>query len=115
MEETGPGAHVRACPHRALLDRFSDRWSLAVLADLDEPRRFAAIRRAVPGITQKVLTTTLRGLEHDGFVERRVLPTSPVGVEYRLTDLGRSLEEPFAALRAWTESHPSAASGFTAS
>lgn len=105
MEETGPGQHVRACPDRALLDRISDRWSLAVLAALDEPRRFAAIRREVPGITQKVLTSTLRGLEHDGFVARRVLPTSPVGVEYSLTGLGRSLEAPLAALRGWTEEH----------
>ena len=91
-----------ACLSRLLLDQVADKWSVLILAVLcGEPQRFNAIRRRLEGITQKALTQALRRLERNGVVERTVLATSPVGVEYALTPLGRSLEEPFAALRVW--------------
>ena len=91
------------CPHRLLLDQIADKWSVLVIAALnDGPMRFNAIRRRFAGITQKALTQTLRRLERNGIVARRVIPSSPVGVEYRITDLGRSLDRPFRALAAWT-------------
>ncbi|MBF4161504.1 helix-turn-helix transcriptional regulator [Nocardioides sp. CBS4Y-1] len=77
--------------------------ALAVLAE--EPRRFNQIKRQLEGVTQRVLTRTLRRLERNGMVTRTVLPTSPVGVQYELTPLGRSLQQPFAGLYAWTVSH----------
>lgn len=90
------------CPSRAILDQIADKWSMLVLQVLREPRRFNAIKRRLDGVTQRVLTQTLRKLERNGMVERRVLPGSPPGVEYSLTTLGRSLQTPFAALYDWT-------------
>ncbi|WP_305785518.1 winged helix-turn-helix transcriptional regulator [Symbioplanes lichenis] len=72
---------------------------------LTEPQRFNQIKRRLEGITQRVLTQTLRRLERNGMIERRVLPTSPVGVEYSLTPLGVSLREPFSHLCWWTVEH----------
>ncbi|WP_307873021.1 winged helix-turn-helix transcriptional regulator [Paractinoplanes ovalisporus] len=93
------------CPSRPILDQIADKWSMMALSVLDEPRRFNDIRRELEGVTQRVLTQTLRRLERNGMVERRVLPTSPVGVEYSLTALGESLREPFGHLYAWTVDH----------
>lgn len=94
------------CPCRALLDQIADKWSVLVLAALhEEPLRFNSIRRRLEGVTQKVLTQTLRRLERNGIVERRVLQESPVGVEYRLTPLGRTLDGLFRALNNWTVAH----------
>ena len=91
------------CPHRLLLDEVADKWSVLILAVLcKQPLRFNAIRRALEGITQKALTQSLRRLERNGIVSRRVITDSPVGVEYQLTEVGRSLQKPFAALYAWT-------------
>lgn len=90
------------CPSRPILDQIADKWSMMVMAVLTEPRRFNEIKRRLDGVTQRVLTQTLRRLERNGMVERRVLPTSPVGVEYSLTPLGESLREPFAHLYDWT-------------
>ncbi|WP_083975906.1 winged helix-turn-helix transcriptional regulator [Kitasatospora azatica] len=87
---------------RPILDQITDKWSMIVIAVLDEPRRFNEIKRRVEGVTQRVLTQTLRRLERNGLIVRRVLPTSPVGVEYSLTPLGESLREPFSQLHAWT-------------
>jgi DNA-binding HxlR family transcriptional regulator len=67
--------------------------------------RFAELQRRMPGVSQKMLSVTLRSLSHDGLVARRVEPTVPPRVHYRLTDLGLSLENPLAALRAWAEEH----------
>lgn len=89
-------------PSRPILDQIADKWSMAVLAVLDEPRRFNEIKRHLECVTQRVLTQTLRRLERNGMIVRRVLPTSPVGVEYSLTPLGESLREPFGQLYAWT-------------
>jgi DNA-binding HxlR family transcriptional regulator len=88
---------------RALLDQILDKWSLLILAALcHQPLRFSELRRHLDGITQKSLSQALRRLERNGIVQRRVSPGPPVAVEYRITPLGRTLEEPFAALRAWT-------------
>ncbi|MCP3102767.1 helix-turn-helix transcriptional regulator [Myxococcus sp. K15C18031901] len=90
------------CPSRVILDQIADKWSVLVLAVLAEPRRFNAIKRRLDGVTQRVLTQTLRRLERNGMVARRVLPGPPLGVEYSLTPLGLSLQRPFSALYAWT-------------
>jgi DNA-binding HxlR family transcriptional regulator len=89
-----------------LLDQIADKWSVLILAALcDEPLRFNAIKRRLEGITQKALTQSLRRLERNGIVARRVIPVSPVAVEYRITPLGRTLETPFQALYAWTRDY----------
>lgn len=90
------------CESRPILDRIANKWSMMVMAVLDEPRRFNEIKRRLQGVTQRVLTQTLRRLERDGLIERRVLPTSPVGVEYSITPLGESLREPFGRLYDWS-------------
>ena len=95
-----------SCPSRLLFDQIADKWSMMVLTVLDSgPMRFNAIKRQLEGITQKALTDCLRRLERNGLVERRVIPTSPVGVEYEITPLGRTLQPPFKALYAWTVEH----------
>ncbi len=96
------------CPTRDLLDSIGDKWSTLILMSLAaEPLRFSAVRRAVPDISKRMLTQTLRSLERDGMVSRHVFPTKPPSVEYRLTDLGESLLESMIALVEWTErSHP---------
>lgn len=92
-----------ACPSRELFDQIAGKWSMMVLTVLDAgPLRFNVIKRHLEGITQKALTDCLKRLERNGLVERRVLPTSPVGVEYEITPLGRTLQPPFKALYAWT-------------
>jgi DNA-binding HxlR family transcriptional regulator len=93
------------CPSRPILDQIADKWSMMVMAVLERPRRFNDIKRRLEGVTQRVLTQTLRRLERNGMIERRVLPTSPVGVEYSLTPLGESLREPFGHLYDWTVDH----------
>ena len=90
------------CESRPILDQIANKWSMMVMGALDEPRRFNEIKRRLEGVTQRVLTQTLRKLERDGMIERRVLTTSPVGVEYSITDLGESLREPFGRLYDWT-------------
>lgn len=94
------------CPTRVILDQIGDKWSMMILAVLlPGPRRFNAIKRQLEGITQRVLTQTLRKLERNGMLRRRVLGGSPPGVEYSLTPLGRSFQKPFAELYAWTLAH----------
>nr|WP_180217980.1 helix-turn-helix domain-containing protein [Streptomyces albus] len=97
------------CPTRRLLDRIGTKWTsmaVKVLADQAPGEvRFAELRRRIPGISQKMLSATLRSLVRDGLVERRVEPTVPPAVHYRLTELGLSLEEPLSALRGWAETH----------
>jgi DNA-binding HxlR family transcriptional regulator len=94
------------CPSRLLLDQIADKWSVLILAALHAgPSRFNAIKRRLEGITQKVLTQTLRRLERNGIVERRVIASSPIAVEYRITPLGRTLDQFFQALYAWTIDH----------
>jgi DNA-binding HxlR family transcriptional regulator len=91
------------CPSRLLFDQIADKWSMMILTVLDAgPLRFNAIKRLLEGITQKALTQCLRRLERNGLLLRRVVPVSPVAVEYEITRLGRSLQPPFKALYAWT-------------
>jgi DNA-binding HxlR family transcriptional regulator len=85
-----------------ILQRIGDKWSLLVVRRLGHgPLRFNELRAAVGGISQKMLTTTLRTLERDGFVTRTVFPTIPPRVDYELTDLGRELEIPVKGLAEW--------------
>jgi DNA-binding HxlR family transcriptional regulator len=85
-----------------VLARIGDKWSVLVVTRLgDGPRRFNELRRAIGGISQRMLTLTLRGLERDGLVTRTVFPTIPPRVDYALTALGRDLLEPISALAGW--------------
>ena len=86
------------CPSRAILDQIADKWSMLVLAVLREPRRLNALKRRLDEITRRVLTQTLRRPERNGTVTCRVIDGPRMGVEYALTPLGRSLQEPFAQL-----------------
>ncbi|MBU9849985.1 winged helix-turn-helix transcriptional regulator [Rahnella aceris] len=91
------------CPSRALFDQIADKWSMMVLAVLDEePQRFNAIKRRLEGVTQKALTQCLRRLERNGLVSRQILSFSPVAVQYEITQLGRTLQQPFRELHQWT-------------
>ncbi|MEU1664024.1 helix-turn-helix domain-containing protein [Streptomyces sparsogenes] len=97
------------CPTRQLLDRVGTKWTSMVVKVLAEEApdelRFAELRRRIPGISQKMLSTTLQSMARDGLVARRVEPTVPPAVHYRLTELGVSLERPLSALRVWAETH----------
>ena len=96
-----PGLSMDA-PHRELLSQVLDKWSLSILNELCQaPCRFNELRRAIPEVTQKSLTTTLRRLERNGIIERNVLATRPVAVEYRMTPLGKSARVPVDALLTW--------------
>ncbi len=95
-----------ACPTRQVINRFGDRWSLLVLYALEGGTlRFQELRRGVDGISQKMLTQTLRALERDGLVDRRVYACVPPRVEYTLTPLGASLSRTIAAIRVWAYDH----------
>ena len=97
LHETGPCRKVSQ-----ILSRIGDKWSVLVVMQLGEkPRRFNELRRELGSISQKMLSATLRGLERDGFVSRTVHPTVPPRVDYALTDLGRELLCPVAALGEW--------------
>ena len=89
-----------------VLNRVGDKWSMQVVMNLaDGPKRFSELKRALDGVSQRMLTLTLRGLERDGLVSRHVTPTIPPRVDYELTDLGNSLREPVQALGAWAMEH----------
>ncbi len=89
-----------------VLALVGDKWSLLVIGHLgDGPVRFGALQRAVTGISHRMLTVTLRGLERDGLVSRTVHPTVPPKVEYRLTELGQTLVPPVRALGEWAWKH----------
>ena len=94
------------CPIREVLDRVGDTWSILVIINLQEqPVRFNALKRSIEGISQRMLTVTLRSLERDGLVTRTVRPTTPPEVEYGLTELGQSIAVPIAALGSWAASN----------
>jgi DNA-binding HxlR family transcriptional regulator len=89
-----------------ILARIGEKWSMLVVMLLrDGPRRFNDIKRNTAGISQQMLTRTLRGLERDGIVTRTILPTSPPQVEYSLTELGHSMSEPVLAFGQWVRGH----------
>jgi DNA-binding HxlR family transcriptional regulator len=90
----------------AILSRIGDKWSVLIIQRLGEgPRRFNEIKRIIGGISQRMLTLTLRNLERDGLVSRTVTPTVPPRVDYALTDLGRDLLIPVSALGQWAIQH----------
>jgi DNA-binding HxlR family transcriptional regulator len=90
----------------AILSRIGDKWSVLIIQRLGEgPRRFNEIKRMIGGISQRMLTLTLRNLERDGLVKRTVTPTVPPRVDYELTDLGRDLLVPVQALGQWAIQH----------
>lgn len=87
---------------KPVLEHIVNKWSVLILTVLcSRPSRFNEIMRRLDGITHKALADALKRLERDGLVRREVLPTAPVGVEYTITPLGRSLQEPFTALYQW--------------
>jgi len=113
-------AFLAGCPSRQLLARISDKWVALILAALgsdgphdpgvdcaDEPRsmRYSELSRRLAGVSQKMLTQTLRSLERDGLVTRTVTPTVPVTVTYELTDLGLSLHQVMGGIKVWAEAH----------
>lgn len=92
--------------HRELLDQVLDKWSLLVLDKLCEsPRRFNELRRAIPAVSQKSLTATLRRLERNGMVDRVIISTRPIAVEYRISELGTTLQDLIDALFGWATTH----------
>jgi DNA-binding HxlR family transcriptional regulator len=102
-----PDVIEERCATRQALERLASKWRvLLVYALLAGPQRHAELRRRVAGITQKVLTETLRDMERDGLVQRKVLKQAPPQhVEYALTALGKTLQEPLAAICAWATQH----------
>lgn len=97
------------CEVRQILDRIADKWSLLVIALLDQRSlRFTELKRKIDGVSQRMLTRTLRHLERDGLVERTVYPTVPPRVDYALTPMGVSLHATIKALVVWTEGHQNA-------
>lgn len=101
-----PSVMNARCPSRLVLDRIADKWTALLIHVLAEgTTRNGELRRRVAGISQKMLTQTLRSLEEDGIVTRKVYPVVPPKVEYSLTPLGRSLIEPLEAICRWAEAH----------
>ena len=100
-------AFERNCPIRLVLDRIADKWTVMMMSMLADgsPRRFNELRRNIEGISQKMLTQTLRDLERDGLVERTIYAEVPPRVEYALTPLGITLCTPIASLGEWATQH----------
>ncbi|MFI0719501.1 winged helix-turn-helix transcriptional regulator [Streptomyces sp. NPDC021224] len=97
-------AFLAACPSRQLLERLSDKWTTLVVTALAEgPQRYAELARRIAGVSQKMLTQTLRALERDGLLTRTVTPEVPVRVDYELTAIGRDLLPVLAAVKEWSE------------
>lgn len=98
----------RNCPTRRLLDRIGDKWTVLVIGALsDGPLRFSELRDRIDGVSQKMLTQTLRGLERDGLLTRTATAQIPPRVDYELTAAGRSLRGPLKALEDWATAHMS--------
>ncbi|WP_280493136.1 winged helix-turn-helix transcriptional regulator [Nocardia asiatica] len=108
LEGSGLPASIYSakCPTREILDHIAGKWTVLIIDALaDGTMRYTDLRTRIDGISQKMLTQTLRQLEADGFVTRTVHPTIPPRVDYTLTELGHSLRTPIAALRDWIESN----------
>lgn len=98
--------YQKNCPTRMVLDRIADKWTVLIIGQLHKKTfRFNELRRAIPGITQKMLTQTLKGLEKDGIVDRKIYATVPLKVEYSLTPLGSSLTKLLNNLAEWAETN----------
>ncbi len=101
-----PNTYAATCPTRMVLDRVADKWTVLVLGLLAEsPHRFNELRRKIGGLSQKMLSQTLKTLERDGLVDRRAFATVPVTVEYSITPLGLTLARTVDGLRLWAETH----------
>ena len=99
-------AWLSECPGRQVLDRIGDKWTALLLRALsEEPQRYSDLLRRLAGISQKMLTQALRGMERDGLLTRQVTPSVPVRVDYELTDLGRSLLPVVDVVSAWASEH----------
>ena len=106
--EMAPDPYSRSCPSRRLLKSLGDLWTVLVVGALhhaDQPQRFKEISARVDGISTKMLTQTLRGLERDGLIERQQYPEIPPRVTYELTDSGRGLAEALAQVETWATDH----------
>ena len=99
-------AYLAECPSRKLLDRIADKWVALVVKSLgDGPKRYSKVSHQLAGVSQKMLTQTLRSLERDGVLTRTVTPSVPVRVDYELTPLGESLQGVLGQLKTWAEQH----------
>ena len=106
MKSSGASVLKPQCPSRVVLDRIADKWTALIIQVLaNGTQRYAELRRSIGGISQKMLTQTLRSLERDGLVLRKVHPVVPPKVEYSLTRLGRTLIDPLQGLCRWSERH----------
>ena len=104
METFSRDVYDENCPTRQVIDLIGDKWTAMIVGVLEaQPQRFATLHRKIGGISQKMLTQTLRRLERDGLVSRKVYAEVPPRVEYTLTPLGHTLAAPLRALRAWAE------------
>ena len=106
QERAAYNAYVAECPSRQVLDALSDKWVTLVLTALaDAPRRYSELSRTIAGVSQKMLTQTLRMLERDGLVTRTITASVPVRVDYQLSPLGRTLLPVVRAIKDWSETH----------
>jgi DNA-binding HxlR family transcriptional regulator len=106
QERDAYNAYVAECPSRQVLDALSDKWVTLVLTGLaDAPRRYSELSRTIAGVSQKMLTQTLRLLERNGLVTRTITASVPVRVDYQLTPLGRTLLPVVRAIKDWSETH----------
>ena len=105
-ERAAYNAYVAECPSRRVLDSLSDKWVTLVLTSLESsPQRYSELSRTIAGVSQKMLTQTLRMLERDGLVTRTVTASVPVRVDYQLTSLGHTLLPVVRAIKDWSETH----------
>jgi DNA-binding HxlR family transcriptional regulator len=101
-----PNPYDSKCPTRIVLDRIADKWTVLVLGVLSQrPLRFNQLRREIDGLTQKMLSQTLKALERDGLVARKVIPSAPGTVEYSITPLGATLSATVDELQRWARDH----------
>ena len=101
-----PGRPTATCRVREVLGRIGDKWSIFIIIRLGHgPQRFTTLKRSIDGISQRMLTVTLRGLERDGVVSRTMYPVMPPRVDYALTPLGHTLLDAVGALMAWADEH----------
>ena len=108
MDVPAPPAHDSSACRRVtpVLNRVGDKWSMQIVMALSNgSRRFSELKREIDGVSQRMLTLSLRGLERDGLISRRVTPSIPPRVDYELTELGISLREPVKALGQWANEH----------
>ncbi|NSL53794.1 winged helix-turn-helix transcriptional regulator [Uliginosibacterium aquaticum] len=108
-EDSGSDEHEQCRRLAKVLDRIGDKWTVMIIGALSRgPMRFNALRRLIGGVSQRMLTLTLRGLERDGLVTRTVYPTIPPRVDYALTPIGQTLTEPLRVLSDWAMAYQSA-------